>query len=301
MSSFIAPDNLTNPSAYAFAGPARAQTYIPRRAHSWHGETGRGVMTEFDRVFDYLNQNVRNAAQPTTEPGSDGGEIIVTGLITGRAIFNDSEDTVPYGALIGIDASRKMSLASASNTQLVRSGFSGSGLNDAVFGGTYTGTSPADFLVVIDATGAPDTMALYKNGVLIAAGTPITGAAQTVSDGVTIDFAATTGHTLGNAWTVHARKQAAAITALWVAPRHVATMTYFAPLLDSTQTVLVDPSVTPQRGDRAYLSTLDGYATNVAPNKPNSVQEIGVFIRGTDTFGVADIRLNERLEKRVAA
>lgn len=85
--------------------------------------------------------------------------------------------------------------------------FVGSGLNDATSGGTFTGTVDSEYCVKIDATGAPDTFSWGRvatpaaanctNG---AAGVNITGAAQTLSFGAQITFAATTGHTLNDSW-----------------------------------------------------------------------------------------------------
>lgn len=81
--------------------------------------------------------------------------------------------------------------------------FTGTGLNDGTSGGTYSGTgNSATYEVEIDATGTPDTFKWKKGSGSYTTGVAITGAAQTLSDGVTITFAATTGHTLGDKWTI---------------------------------------------------------------------------------------------------
>ena len=80
--------------------------------------------------------------------------------------------------------------------------FAGSGLNDATSGGTFSGTTYAVYEVTIDATGTPDTFKWRLNGGAYTPGVAITGAAQTLSQGVTITFAATTGHTLNDTWTI---------------------------------------------------------------------------------------------------
>lgn len=83
--------------------------------------------------------------------------------------------------------------------------FTGSGLNDATAGGTYTATSaPATYTVIIDATGIPNTFKWQKNAGAFTTGVAITGAAQALADGVTIAFAATTGHTLNDQWVIAA-------------------------------------------------------------------------------------------------
>ena len=80
--------------------------------------------------------------------------------------------------------------------------FTGGGLNDLTAGGTYSGTVPATFTVEIDGTGTPDTFKWRKDAGSWTNTVAITGAAQTLSDGVTVTFAATTGHTLANYWTI---------------------------------------------------------------------------------------------------
>jgi len=82
--------------------------------------------------------------------------------------------------------------------------FTGAGLNDATFGGTYVGSTVlSTYEVEIDATGTPDTFKWRKDAGGYTTGVAITGSAQTLAEGVTITFAATTGHTLGNKWIVN--------------------------------------------------------------------------------------------------
>ncbi len=79
----------------------------------------------------------------------------------------------------------------------------GSFLNDLTPGGLYTGfaASPgATYTVIIDAAGTPDTFKWRKNSGSFTTAVAITGAAQTLSNGVTVTFAATTGHTLNDEW-----------------------------------------------------------------------------------------------------
>lgn len=85
------------------------------------------------------------------------------------------------------------------------------GLNDLSAGGTFTGTVRTYFDVEIDDELTPDTFKWRKvtrnsDGVKTigswTAGVAVTGAAQTLADGVTVKFSATTGHTEGDAWKV---------------------------------------------------------------------------------------------------
>ena len=81
--------------------------------------------------------------------------------------------------------------------------FTGAGLNDATSGGTFTGLNDVAYCVQIDANGTPDTFEWGTGGSCSngATGVGITMAAQTLSNGVTITFAADIGHTIGDNWT----------------------------------------------------------------------------------------------------
>lgn len=82
--------------------------------------------------------------------------------------------------------------------------FTGSGLDDAFFAGHYSGdSSTKNFYVEIDGTGATDTFewGFDSTGTAEATGVAITGAEQTLAAGISIDFGAVTGHTLGDKWT----------------------------------------------------------------------------------------------------
>ena len=84
----------------------------------------------------------------------------------------------------------------------------GTGLNDLSVADytSYTNAGDLRYEIIIDATGSPDTFkwrsdvnASYTSGVAI------TGNNQTLTNGVTIKFAATTGHTVGDRWMVSAK------------------------------------------------------------------------------------------------
>lgn len=83
-----------------------------------------------------------------------------------------------------------------------KSNFKGLGLNDVTWGTGATNAASAYYEVVIDAAAATDTFKWRKNGGSWTTGVAITGAAQTLDEGQTITFAATTGHTLTDQWTI---------------------------------------------------------------------------------------------------
>lgn len=75
------------------------------------------------------------------------------------------------------------------------------GLEDATFAGTFAG-EPGDYWEVeITGNGTPDVFRWRKNGGSWTTGVNITGSGQTLSSGVTVTFAATVGHTIGDVWT----------------------------------------------------------------------------------------------------
>lgn len=80
--------------------------------------------------------------------------------------------------------------------------FTGGGLNDATSGGTYTGSAAAAYYITVQNVGTTDTFKWRKDSGTETANVSMTGGAQTLSDGVTVTFAAITGHTAGNSWTI---------------------------------------------------------------------------------------------------
>lgn len=79
----------------------------------------------------------------------------------------------------------------------------GSGLDDATSGGTYSFDGVKTIKVEIDLAAATDTFKWSDDGgVTWTEDVVITGSAQTLSNGITITFAATTGHTLADYWTI---------------------------------------------------------------------------------------------------
>lgn len=123
-------------------------------------------------------------------------------------------------------------------------GFKGNGVNDVTWGTGFTGASSAYYEVVIDATGTPDTFKWRKNGGGWTTGVSITGAAQTLDDGQTITFAATTGHTLNDQWVIGNFKDEACTESGTEAQ-----------ITDSTKRIL-NPNVTPTFTDSGGESVL---------------------------------------------
>ncbi len=84
--------------------------------------------------------------------------------------------------------------------------FTGSGLDDAFFAGHFTGTASTQYYVKIDnVSGAADTFSVSVDNFTstITTGTAITGSEQMIhsADNISVNFGATTGHTLNDIWT----------------------------------------------------------------------------------------------------
>jgi len=78
----------------------------------------------------------------------------------------------------------------------------GSGLDDATLLGLFEGTTSTTYYVKIDGTGTPDTFSWSKDNFSTteATGVNITGNSQTLDNGISVKFVATTGHTLNDVW-----------------------------------------------------------------------------------------------------
>jgi len=132
-------------------------------------------------------------------------------------------DSISVG---GIVRSKGFAL-SASVTSVIKAAvFTGSGLDDGTSSGTYGGTATATYTVIIDATGTPDTFKWKKNSGAFTEDVAITGEAQTLSDGVKITFAATTGHTLNDQWVITAKVYASGLDLLAQHVQGTATRIY---------------------------------------------------------------------------
>ena len=80
--------------------------------------------------------------------------------------------------------------------------YSGSGLNDMSFSGLFQGPTSTVYYVKITATGTPDQFSWSKDNFSTteASNVAITGADQTLDNGIKIKFQSTTGHTLNDVW-----------------------------------------------------------------------------------------------------
>ncbi len=158
--------------------------------------------TRYYKIDEQLKDMRRTAASDATASialaAEKGALTVIPTPTDARVMWTNiyaSDDGTKYGRIGTIDHYR----ATGEST-------TGTGLEDLTFSGTYTGVGrDGIFEVEIDGTGTPDTMRWRKNGGAWTSLVALTGAPQSLSDGISVASAATTGHTLtsagGRAWT----------------------------------------------------------------------------------------------------
>jgi len=132
--------------------------------------------------------------------------------VTGSA-YIDADLTVAGNlSVLGSESITSVnSLAVANSLMYLNSGdtigdsatvFIGSGLDDGTLTGHYNGPITEQFNVKINATGTPDTFdwSLDNFTSREAVSVAITGGEQSLANGISVTFEATTGHTIGDEW-----------------------------------------------------------------------------------------------------
>lgn len=152
----------------------------------------------------------------------------------------------------------------------------GSGLNDVTVGGSYTASVAATFTIEITSAATPDVFRWKKDSGSWTTGVSVTGSAQTLSDGVTVTFAATTGHTNGNVWTITAPGLSASANGTGV-------------------TILDDPIELTGADVVLSADCLDGAAPPVI-HSPGVVYTARA-VTGASTGAIADLRVTLDLER----
>lgn len=143
-------------------------------------------------------------------PGVSAGQIVIetarskdyAGTWANLATINFGTGVTKVNAIVGAYRAVKARISSVLHGTIPAAVFTGAGLNDLTSGGVYVLAPDALFEVAIDANGAPDTFKWRKNGGAYTAGVPASAGAHTLSDGVTVTFAAAVGHTIGDAWAI---------------------------------------------------------------------------------------------------
>lgn len=163
-----------------------------------YGITRFKVSSSFDELY-----RVRDTNLEVLDSDQKGWTAKVTTLTADKeATFIQANDQL--WILNGTDNPHVMNSSEAVLTRINPAlQTTGSGLSDITSGGTYSGTTTSTYEVEIDGTGTPDTFKWKKDSGAYTTTVAITGSAQTLAEGVTVTFAATTGHTSGNIWKIY--------------------------------------------------------------------------------------------------
>jgi len=154
------------------------------------GDSDNGILLVNQQNHSVNSFRVRTAAHIGTDLIVDGNL-----LVNGTQTITSTENVQIGGNIQYLNAGNTIGEAGTT--------FVGVGLDDAFYAGHYSGdSSTKNFYVKIDSAGTTDTFEWGYDSTVgaEATGIAITGAEQTLSSGISIDFGATTGHTLGDKW-----------------------------------------------------------------------------------------------------
>ncbi|MBA7562087.1 hypothetical protein ES695_02140 [Candidatus Atribacteria bacterium 1244-E10-H5-B2] len=177
---------------------ANADTYFADFADHCYIVNGVNSMMKYDMTYVRIN-GIAVPIAPTDNSRVTGG--LSAGVYHFCYTFVDEDGYEGNGGAesepITVEAAEDKGIKIDIATGIVT--FIGDGLNDAIFTGNVT----TSYKIEIDEEGTPDTFKWTDDG----GGNwtedvDITGSAQNLSNGVTITFAATTGHTTGDYWTL---------------------------------------------------------------------------------------------------
>ena len=191
---------------------------IPKGA--WIMQRYIGADDFWDSVYTHYIEAAKDLPVGTTwEVGRDVAYFVYSGAkvntlentFTAQEILQGTFSFIGKGEYVGGDLYAAISAGATTLTMknyttthsatINAAVFTGGGIDDATSGGTYVGTTEKHYVALISLAAATDEFDWSDDGgVTWTTGVAITGAAQALSDGVTITFAATTGHTLADQW-----------------------------------------------------------------------------------------------------
>lgn len=176
--------------------PGGSDTYVQYNDNGAMAGDSNFIWDKINLVFQVgdLGGTVNNTAFTV----DDSGKKITGYAPLGSITFGDNISGNGTTFVVNDDA-QAITASVGGHTVVETAQFFGSGLDDMINGGTYTGTESVYYSITIDSEGTPDTFS-WTDGTTTENNISITGSEQELSDGVTIAFASTTGHTSGDQW-----------------------------------------------------------------------------------------------------
>jgi len=191
------------------AQDAATKAYVDARASSGvtiftaAGDTGSdGVAIQDTLTFSGTANEIETSVASNTVTIGLPSNVTIGNNLTVGGDLTVTGNTITTGATNLSIADQYVYLNTGDAIGEAGTNFTGSGLDDAVFHGYFEGTTTTNYYVRIDSTGTPDTFEWSKDNFSTteATGVAITGAEQALDNNITIEFIATTGHTLNDVW-----------------------------------------------------------------------------------------------------
>jgi phage tail sheath gpL-like len=261
-----------------------------------------------------------------TSPIVDGTLILTVGSkkynsYSYSVFAGDSKGVIAAGFRNLINSDVNSPVDAFLSTKISITVFSGTGNNDMTVSGSYNGNVNKSFEVRIDSTGTPDTFEWSSDGGItwVATTVSITGVAQVLSDGISITFAGTTGHVIGDKWTFNATGKTLQLTAVQggfegngislsyssTDPSYIANITHMiggsvnptlTNIFDVVSKIRYQTIVWPSSYDLSILQTFLDNRWNV---NNNVLDGIGVLSK-TDSYGNLITLLNSLNDQNIA-
>jgi len=182
-----------------------------RNDHDDNENVGIGLAVNYSPIFGYGRLDALAAIRKAVEYSHDDRDLMIRNFVgddgvKGRAKKEVDSPDVWVHDDVPDDEPEDSPKHDAPRVTIDPPIHVGVGKNDAEVSGTCTSAAELTFTLKIASTGTPDKFDWSVDGGPVTAGVSITGFVQSLSNGVSVQFASTTGHTAGDRWIIAARK-----------------------------------------------------------------------------------------------